>query len=320
VLVEHSIDPKASVQLSTLPRLLEHQAKRIPEAPAILAPARPPLSYGRLHRQIEESGHTLRAIGIGRYDRVAVALPNGPEMAVATLAVAARAVCAPLNPEYAAGELNKYFADLRVSALVTEAGIDSPARRVALSRGIRVVELSTADDAEAGRFALAGGEGGATSDDPVGPDDVALLMLTSGTTSRPKAVASTHANVCTAAQSWGPALALTEDDRCLNLMPLFHGHGLIAVVLASLAAGASVVCAPGYAAKHFFEWQRAFRPTWYSAVPTIHQSILAEARRRRESTADYRLRFVRSGSAPLPPSVLAELERTFQAPCSSFAG
>jgi oxalate---CoA ligase len=317
---EHPVDPRPAVPFSSLSHLLEHHAKRIPEAPAILAPARPPLSYGRLYRHIEETGHALRAMGIGRHDRVAVALPNGPELAVAAVAVAASAVCAPLNPAYAAEELDRYFADLRVSALITEAGIDSSARRVALSRGIRLVELFTADDAEAGLFALVGGEGGAMSDDPVGPDDVALLMLTSGTTSRPKVVLSTHANICTAAHSWGPALALTEDDRCLNVMPLFHGHGLIAVVLASLAAGASVVCTPGYEAKRFFEWLRAFRPTWYSAVPTIHQAILAEARRHRGSVADYGLRFVRSGAAPLPPPVLAELERTFQAPVLEFCG
>ena len=317
---EHCIDPRPAIPFASLPQLLEYHAKRIPEALAILAPGRPPLSYGRLHRRIEETGRRLRVTGIGPSDRVAVVLPNGPEMAVATLAVASRAVCAPLNPAYATTELDKYFVDLRVIALVTEAGIDSPARRVAISRGIRVVELSTADDDQAGLLALAGVEESATSDDLVGPDDVALLMLTSGTTSRPKVVASTHANICTAAHSWGTALALTEDDRCLNVMPLFHGHGLIAVLLASLAAGASVICTPGYDAKRFFGWLQAFRPTWYSAVPTIHRSILAEARRHRESTTDYRLRFVRSGSAPLSPSVSAELERTFQAPVLEFCG
>ena len=101
-------------------------------------------------------GRTLRAMGIGRRDRVAVVLPNGPEMAVAILTVAASATCAPLNPAYGAEELDRYFADLRPRALITQAGIDSPARRVALSRGIRVIELSTAFDAEAGLFTLTG--------------------------------------------------------------------------------------------------------------------------------------------------------------------
>jgi acyl-CoA synthetase (AMP-forming)/AMP-acid ligase II len=313
---EHPIEPISAVPFPSLLYLLEYQAKRIPEAPAILSPGRAPLSYGLLYQKVQQMQRSLRAVGIGRDQRVAVALPNGPEMAVAALAVAACTACAPLNPAYTAEELDRYFGDLRVITLITEAGTDSPARCVAISRGIRVVELT----AEAGLFAIAGGQGSATSDDSVGPDDVALLMLTSGTTSRPKVVPSTHANICAAAHSWGRALALTEHDRCLNVMPLFHGHGLIAVVLASLAAGASVVCVPGYEAKRFFGWLRAFRPTWYSAVPTIHQAILAEARHHGGSATYRGLRFIRSGAAPLPPSVLAELERTFRAPVLEFCG
>ena len=161
--VEHSADPRPSVPFSCLPHLLEHQAKRIPDAPAILAPGRAPLTYGRLYQHIDKMGRTLRAMGIGRHDRVAVVLPNGPEMAVAILTVAASAACAPMNPAYGAEELDRYFADLRPRALITQAGIDSPARRVALSRGIRVLELSTALDAEAGLFTLTGDQGGAPS-------------------------------------------------------------------------------------------------------------------------------------------------------------
>ena len=180
------------------------------------------------------------------------------------------------------------------------------------SRGIRVIELSTALDAEAGLFTLTGDQRSAPSDEPVSPGDVALLLPTSGTTSRPKIVPLTHANICASAYSSGAALALTETDRCLNVLPLFHGHGLNATVLASLAAGASVVCTPGLDVNSFFAWLTAFQPTWYSAVPTMHQAILAQARHNRERVADSRLRFVRSSSAPLPPRVFAELERTFE--------
>jgi acyl-CoA synthetase (AMP-forming)/AMP-acid ligase II len=317
---EHSADLRRSTPFSSLPELLEHQAGRIPDAPAILAPGRAPLSYSRLYQHIEQTGRVLRAMGLGRHDRVAVVLPSGPEMAVALLAVAAGAVCAPLNPAYGTEELERYFADLRARALITTARLGSPVRRAGLSRGIRVVELSTADDAEAGLFTLTGEQRGAPSDDSVSPRDVALLQLTSGTTSRPKIVPLTHANICTSANTWGAALALTETDRCLNVMPLFHGHGLIATVLASLAAGSSVVCTAGYEANSFFGWLTTFRPTWYSAVPTLHRAILAQARHHREPAADHRLRFVRSGAAPLPPTVFAELERTFQTPVIEFCG
>jgi acyl-CoA synthetase (AMP-forming)/AMP-acid ligase II len=145
----------------------------------------------------------LQAMGIGRHDRVVVVLSNGPEIAVAILAVAASAVCAPMNPGYEAKELERYFADLRPRALITEAGVDSPARHVALSSGVRIVELSTAEDAEAGLFTLMGDRGSAPSDDLVNPSDVALLLLTSGTTLRPKIVPLTHPNICASARSWG---------------------------------------------------------------------------------------------------------------------
>jgi acyl-CoA synthetase (AMP-forming)/AMP-acid ligase II len=306
-------NPRPSASFSCLPHLLEYQAKRAPDVPAILAPGRAPLTYGRLYQHIDKMGRTLRAMGIGRHDRIAVVLPNGPEMAVAVLTVAASAACAPINPAYGAEELDRYFSDLRPRALVTQARIDSPARRVALSRGIPVVELSSSE-AEAGLFTLAGDQDCAPCDEPVNAGDVALLMLTSGTTSRPKIVPLTHANICASACSSVTAVALRETDRCINMMPLFHGHGLTNVVLASLAAGASVVCTAGCDVNSFFAWLTEFRPTWYSAVPTMHQAILAHARRSGERLAGFRLRFVRSASAPLPLRMFEEIERTFEAP------
>src|SRR6266581_5523621 len=169
---ERSVDPRPSAPFSCLPQALEHQAKRIPDAPAILAPGRAPLTYGRLYQHIDKMGLTLRATGIGLHDRVAVVLPNGPEMALAFLTVAASAVCAPMNPAYGAEELDRYFADLHPRALITQAGIDSPARRAALSHGVRVIELSTAVNGEAGLFTLIGEHGRAPSHESISPGSV----------------------------------------------------------------------------------------------------------------------------------------------------
>ena len=308
------IGSRSFVPFSSLPHLIEYQATRIPHALAILAPGRAPLTYRRMYQHIDEMRRTLRALGICRHDRIAVVLPNGPEMAVAFLAVSASAACAPFNPAYGTEELNRYFAALRPRAVIVQAGIDSPVRRVALSRGINVIDLLTISKAEAGLFTFAGTPGCASPGETPSPGDTALMLFTSGTTSRSKLVPLSHANLCASACSSVAAMALKEADRCINMVPLFHGHGLNNILLASFAAGASVVCAPGCDVNRFFRWLDEFRPTWYSAVPTMHQAILSHARRNHERAADHRLRFIRSSSAPLRPSVFADLERTFDAP------
>ncbi len=311
---------KLAVPFLRLPDLLEHHARRIPDAPAFLAPERRPLSYGRLHQHIEEIGRALRSIGIGGADRVVVMLPNGPELAVAIVSVASHAACAVVNTAYAAEELERYFAELRPRALIVPAGVDSPARRVALGCGIAVIDLASMPGHEAGLCTLSAAKRVQPSHDPPGPGETAVLLLTSGTTSRPKIVPLTHGNICASAYSSVAALALTEQDRCLNVLPLFHGHGLIATVLTSLAAGASVVCTPGIDVNKFFAWLKDFAPTWYSAVPTMHQAILARARQSPELLQGCRLRLIRSASAPLPPRVFAELERSFATIVIEFYG
>src|SRR5205809_430210 len=168
-----SVDSTPHVPFSCLPYLLDHQAQRVPAALAILAPGRAPLTYGHLYRHIDDIGRALRAMGIGRHDRIAVVLPNGPEMAVAILTVAASAACAPMNPAYGAEELDRYFADLHLRALITQAGIDSPARRAALSHGVRVIELSTSINGEAGLFTLIGEHGHVPSHETISPGGVA---------------------------------------------------------------------------------------------------------------------------------------------------
>jgi acyl-CoA synthetase (AMP-forming)/AMP-acid ligase II len=319
VLDQPALEQKVSVPFSSLYDLLQDRATRFPDAPAILAPDCAPLSYRRLHRHLDDVGRTLRAKGIGRDDRLAVLMPNGPELAVAIVAAAANAACASINPAYSAEELDRYFADLKPRALMVAAGVEWPARRVAQAHGVPVFDLAPTGEA-AGLFALAGAALGEPSTDPVGPGATALFLFTSGTTSRPKIVPLTHANICASAFSAVAALKLSEADRCLNVLPLFHGHGLIATVITSLAAGAGVVCTPGCDVNRFFGWLRDFAPTWYSAVPTMHQAILAQARLNPDQVAGIRLRLVRSASAPLPPRVFAELERTFDTSVIEFYG
>jgi acyl-CoA synthetase (AMP-forming)/AMP-acid ligase II len=282
---------------------------------ALTAPEREPLTFGELQNLAADTIGALNALGIGRNDRVAIVLPNGPEMAAAFVAIGAGATTAPLNPGYRAEEFAFYLTDLNAKALVLDADGNPAAEQVAADLGIPILRLEVDDGTPAGLFRLSGeaiGETGVPG--PTEPGDIALVLHTSGTTSRPKIVPLTQANLAASAQHIRETLALTPADRCLNIMPLFHIHGLIAAVLSSLSAGASIVCTPGFNALQFFRWMDQAEPSWYTAVPTMHQAILARAPRNAESVARAKLRFVRSSSSSLPPQVMAELEQVFRCP------
>lgn len=284
-------------------------------APALLAPSRPPLDFAGLRRQCARTVESLNALGIGRGDRVGIVLPNGPEMASSFLAVAHGAVTAPLNPSYRPAELEFYLSDIGAKAVVVERGGGTPAREAARALGIAVLELHHQPGDGAGLFELEGPvRDGHIRSGFADQDDVALILHTSGTTSRPKIVPLTHANLTASARNIAASLHLTARDRCMNVMPLFHIHGLVAAILASLGAGGSTYCTPGFNALKFFTWLADARPTWYTAVPTMHQAVLQRAARSRAIIEQHPLRFVRSCSAPLPVPVMHELEETFNAP------
>jgi acyl-CoA synthetase (AMP-forming)/AMP-acid ligase II len=274
------------------------------------------LTYGELKRHITALSAALNAEGVWRNDRVALALPNGPEMATAFLAVASCATCAPLNPEQTPEEFEFALKDLRPRALIVAADRDSCARAVARRLEIQVIEVNVRGGSAAGRFTLSGTAARPADAVPAlaRADDIALLLCTSGTTARPKRVPLTHANLCASARNVAGSLRLTPDDRCLSILPLFHIHGLVAALLASVAAGSSIACTPGLAGGSFFEWLDELHPTWYTAVPTMHQAIVDAAHAHRDVVRRNPLRFIRSSSAALPAPLATALERCFDAP------
>ncbi len=286
---------------------------------AIAAPGRAALTYAGLRDHAAQTVATLNRLGIGRNARVAIVLPNGPEMAAAFVTIASGATTAPLNLNYRATEYEFYLSDLNAKALIVEQESSSEAIDVATKLGIPILRLTVADEAPAGLFDLVPDADMASADPAANggmaqPDDVALVLHTSGTTSRPKIVPLTNVNVCATARNIKQGLALTPDDRCMNVMPLFHIHGLMAAVLSILSTGARVFCTPGFDALQFFPWLAEAVPTWYTAVPTMHQAILLRAGRNKEIIDATPLRFIRSSSSSLPPQVMQELEATFNAP------
>ena len=295
--------------------LLRASAESNPQGYAVLGAGFEPLQYGQLLSQIDDVGSALRSWGIKRQDRVALVLPNGPWMATAFLGIAAHAECAPLNPAYTRDELEFFLEDLAAKAVLVPAGLDLSAREVAISLGLRVIEVE-ASAIQAGVFTLCNApeDGGDGLEDEGDGEDIAMVLHTSGTTSRPKQVPLSHRNLCESAANIAEVLMLTENDKCLNVMPLFHIHGLVGCLLSSLQAGASVICSEGFESSRFVSLMSKFAPTWFSAVPTIHQSVLAAAKETPAMASGGHLRMIRSSSAALPPSVMACLEEVFGVP------
>jgi acyl-CoA synthetase (AMP-forming)/AMP-acid ligase II len=236
-------------------------------------------------------------------------------MAAAFVTVAQTATTAPLNPAYREDEYAFYIEDLKAKAVILKEGDEGPAYAAANRLGVKVLRMESDASAPAGSFTLQADESAqATDTNAPTAHDVALILHTSGTTSRPKIVPLLQSNVAASAQNIATSLALTSEDRCMNVMPLFHIHGLLAAVSSTLVTGGQVWCAPGFDALRFFAWLRDCDPTWYTAVPTMHQAILSRAKRNTDIIDAARLRFLRSSSASLPGPVMEALFDTFGAP------
>jgi acyl-CoA synthetase (AMP-forming)/AMP-acid ligase II len=267
------------------------------------------VTYGALRGQVEAVAEALAAAGVGRADRVGIALPNGMPAIVSFLAASIAGTAAPLNPAYKEDEFRFYLEDTDARVLLLPPDGAEEARRAAGDR----VRILTVEMDSAGTVRLPG----IASGRPVAPpavDDVALILHTSGSTGRPKRVPLSHANLSISAGNVARSYGLTPDDVSLCVMPLFHVHGLVASTLATLATGGTVVVPGKFSPLSFWRVARDHRATWYSAVPTLHQLLLARAEPGARPAGADRLRFIRSCSASLAPQVMHDLEAAFGAP------
>ena len=288
------------------------------DAPAIVAPDGSVLAHAELRAAVDRLAGRLRSLGLGPADRIAIVVPDGPEMAVAFLAAACTGCAAPLNLLYRTEELHRYLEGLGVTALITRPdGSGSEARDAAREVGAGVLPVAlTGSAAGPSSIDLVASPPAAAPSSPDKPsgDDVALVLQTSGTTSKPKIVPLRQRHLALSAAGIARSLALTAADRSLQIMPLFHIHGLLAGLLAPLAVGGSVACTEGFDAFQFFAHLRELRPSYYTAVPTMHQMVISRSDRHRDTARAAGLRFVRSSSASLPTPVLTELGELFGAP------
>jgi acyl-CoA synthetase (AMP-forming)/AMP-acid ligase II len=282
---------------------------------AVMGFGRKALRYGGLSDQVARCVDQLKGWGVTSVTRVAIASSNGPELAVFFLAVVSHAIAVPLNPGLTENEYRDQLETLAIDVVVIEDGLSCFLRDAVRHLKVPMLRLS-ADPDTAGVFDLAwdGDERMPREGDVGSLSGLALLLQTSGTTSRPKTVPLTRPQLVASTEAIARTLALTEADRCLCIMPLFHIHGLVASVLAPLAVGGSIFCAPGFNALSFLDWLTTSQATWYTAVPSMHQAILTRAERRSALARGANLRFIRSSSAPLPKPVAERMEALFDAP------
>ena len=280
--------------------------------PALVAPERPPLTYRQLRENIVRLAAQLNSFGLGRGDRIAIAMGNGPEMIITFFAAAMCGTAAPLNPKYKQEEFAFYYEDTQAKALITLPGTMELAHQ-AVTPDMMVISATPEADGTLS-FNILNEPRTDRLNQLAEPDDFALILHTSGTTSRPKRVPIRHRNLVASAHNIIATYNLSADDTALCVMPLFHIHGIVGSMLSTLASGGTVVCPPGFSALEFWKLLEIFKPTWYSAVPTMHQMLLARADRNLSVIQANPLRFIRSSSASLPPVVMERIEQVFNAP------
>ena len=302
---------------STLLDILPRSDDR-PAVAGVTGSGRPELSFARLHEFLS-SGVPSRLWGLRTGTRCAIAVPDGPELAVCLLAVSARCIAVPLNPWNPEGEIAADLAETGAQAVIVPLGDDyEHVRRAAFRAGTTVIGLAPAGDA-AGLFDLVGplscaGDGAGRSDSSAlnGPGDIALELFTSGTSGRKKRISTRLGDLCVGSACIAAALELGPLDRGYNMMPLFHVGGIVRNLYAPLLAGSPMTYSEGFDPALFWDELSGSSPfTWYYASPTMHEAILAEGERRPD--ADHPLRFIANAAGALLPSTAERLRERFGA-------
>ncbi|HSM40898.1 MAG TPA: non-ribosomal peptide synthetase, partial [Afifellaceae bacterium] len=300
-------------------RIVDEQARLRPDALAIEDKADAAITYAKLLSKVCGLVKAFRACGIARTSRVAIVLPNGAELAVALLGVTSTAASVPFNPAYRREEYESYFSEIGVDYLLTRRNFETEARTVARERNIPVIELSddSAMQLEIDGMPLDSDPQDMPSgwrEDLTGADDVALILLTSGSTGRSKKVPLTHRNICVSVADICRTLELTPDDKCLCMWEQFHVGGLVDLLLVPLASGGSVVCAGGFDAPLYYDLLERKQPTWFQGVPTTLYELSRLAKRSSVDPHAAPLRFIRSVASSLSPQLMQEIEDLFDVP------
>jgi acyl-CoA synthetase (AMP-forming)/AMP-acid ligase II len=270
------------------------------------------LTYAQVASRVEALAQRLASLTVRRGDRVALALPNGPDVVLLLLAITALgAAAAPLNPAYTEAEFCFFLGDISPRLLLIPASGSAAASAAAVTAGTTLVGVRPDGDGPPQLLHDGGPVSSQRSFEQGDANDVAVVLHTSGTTSRPKQVPLRQRNLMATARTIAAHYRLGPADVSFCVMPLFHIHGLVASTFAALGSGGAVIAPRRFTPSRFWQQARDHGTTWLSAGPTLHQMILDKAD---ANGAPGTLRFVRSCSSALPAALLARAEREYGAP------
>ena len=260
-----------------------------------------------LKELVKKNSIVLSQFKIKKNDNVVIILNNSVDFVVSFLSTINICVSAPLNPSYTEAEFDFYYGDLKPKIVICNFDENHPAIKCAKKFKIKVIGinnyiLQSNHKKTINKFISSSF------------NDNALILHTSGTTSKPKMVPLSHKNIINSAKNIYETLKLSKNDKNIILMPSFHIHGIVASILAPLFAGGKIVVLPKFNALSFFKSLDRHSPTWLTGVPTMLQSILDRASKNSDIISASKLKFIRSSSSSLPVATLIELEKTFKVP------
>ncbi|MGB3500799.1 MAG: AMP-binding protein [Mesorhizobium sp.] len=306
--------------------LLNMVEANAPDTPALMEIGRPDATYGDLVRQTRQHMAFLTFAGAGTRMRFATMLTAGADTGVFLLACCCAGTALPNNPALADAEVIELAREAGATHFVADSETAPRGRQIAAALGIPLIMLTTDADGVAGsaRAAL-DGEAFAIIGDPSAsfdrdPSETALVLLTSGSTSRPKRVPLSLANVVAGSQNISGSLELVSSDIVLAMMPMSHVGGIVDIFTAVFASGGAVALARQVSADSFFANLLAFRPTWFQGVPTVLADIARRGANPDEMQAMKGLKFIRAVAQPLLNGLHLSFEKQFGVPLVPMYG